>query len=121
MLKSLDPLPDDPQDLKGLVTLMGEEIKALTLKIEDLRGQLAGHRKARFGSKSESLQQLAFDLQEDKEIAAAALAQQDEIGQDEGADSDKRRKRQHSRAPLPDHLERQAELLSPGEACASCG
>ncbi len=121
MLKSLDPLPDDPQDLKGLVTLMGEEIKALTLKIEDLRGQLAGHRKARFGSKSESLQQLAFDLQEDKEIAAAALAQQDETGQDEGADSDKRRKRQHSRAPLPDHLERQAELLSPGEACASCG
>ena len=80
MLESLDPLPDDPQDLKGLVTLMGEEIKALTLKIEDLRGQLAGHRKARFGSKSESLQQLAFDLQEDKEIAAAASAQQDETG-----------------------------------------
>jgi hypothetical protein len=67
-----------------LVTLMGEEIKALTLKIEDLRGQLAGHRKARFGSKSESLQQLAFDLQEDKEIAAAALAQQDETGQEDG-------------------------------------
>lgn len=121
MLESLDPLPDDPQDLKGLVTLMGEEIKALTLKIEDLQGQLAGHRKARFGSKSESLQQLAFDLQEDKEIAAAALAQQDETGQEDGAESDKRRKRQHSRAPLPDHLERQAELLSPGEACASCG
>ena len=38
MLESLDPLPDDPQDLKGLVTLMGEEIKALTLKIEDLQG-----------------------------------------------------------------------------------
>ena len=72
MLESLDPLPDDPQDLKGLVTLMGEEIKALTLKIEDLQGQLAGHRKARFGPKSESLQQLAFDLQEDSEIAAAA-------------------------------------------------
>ena len=62
MLESLDPLPDDPQDLKGLVTLMGEEIKALTLKIEDLQGQLAGHRKARFGPKSESLQQLTFDL-----------------------------------------------------------
>ncbi|WP_347141066.1 IS66 family transposase zinc-finger binding domain-containing protein, partial [Paracoccus sp. SSK6] len=121
MLESLDPLPDDPQDLKGLVTLMGEEIKALTLKIEDLQGQLAGHRKARFGPKSESLQQLTFDLQEDKEIAAAALAQQDETGQDEGADGDKRRKRQHSRAPLPDHLERQAEVLSLGKACASCG
>lgn len=118
MLESLTPLPDDPEDLKGLVTLMGEEIRALTLKIEDLQGQLAGHRKARFGSKSESLQQLAFDLQEDSEIAVAASAQQDESGRDDGAN---RQKRQHSRAPLPDHLERQAELLSPGEACVSCG
>ena len=67
-------------DLKGLVALMGEEIKSLTLKVEDLQGQLAAHRKARFGSKSESLDQLAFDLQEDTEIAQAAQAQHDETG-----------------------------------------
>jgi hypothetical protein len=53
---------------------MGEEIKSLSLKVEDLQGQLAAHRKAQFGSKSESLDQLAFDLQEDAEIAQAAQA-----------------------------------------------
>jgi hypothetical protein len=122
MLESLRSLPDDPDDLKGLVALMGEEIKSLTLKVEDLQGQLAAHRKARFGSKSESLDQLAFDLQEDSEIARAAQAQHDETGPDDDAtQSETHAKRQHSRAPLPDHLERQTEVLSPGDACASCG
>jgi hypothetical protein len=122
MLEALKSLPDDPEDLKGLVALMGEEIKSLTLKVEDLQGQLASHRKARFGSKSESLDQLAFDLQEDAEIAQAAAAQQDETDQgDAAAQSDTRPRRQHSRAPLPDHLERQSEVLSPSETCSSCG
>jgi len=122
MLESLKSLPDDPGDLKGLVALMGEEIKSLTLKVEDLQGQLAAHRKARFGSKSESLDQLAFDLQEDSEIAQAAQAQHDGAGPDDDAvQSETPAKRQHSRAPLPDHLERQTEVLSPGDACASCG
>ena len=90
MLESLKSLSDDPDDLKGLVTLMGEEIKSLTLKVEDLQGQLAAHRKARFGSKSESLEQLAFDLQEDTEIAQAARAQHDETGADDMRRSPKR-------------------------------
>lgn len=106
MLESLKSLPDDPDDLKGLVALMGEEIRSLTLKVEDLQGQLAAHRKARFGSKSESLDQLAFDLQEDREIAQAAQAQHDETGQnDDAGHSATPAKRQHSRAPLPEHLE----------------
>jgi hypothetical protein len=122
MLESLRSLPDDPDDLKGLVALMGEEIKSLTLKVEDLQGQLAAHRKARFGPRSESLDQLAFDLQEDTEIAQAADAQHDEASPgDDAAQSNRPAKRQHSRAPLPDHLERQTEVLSPGDACASCG
>jgi transposase len=122
MLESLKSLPDDPDDLKGLVTMMGEEIKSLTLKVEDLQGQLAAHRKARFGAKSESLDQLAFDLQEDTEIAQAAQAQHYGAGpDDDAAQSETPGKRQHSRAPLPDHLERQTEVLSPGDACASCG
>ena len=108
MLESLKSLPNDPDDLKGLVALMGEEIKSLTLKVEDLQGQLAAHRKTRFGSKSESLDQLAFDLQEYTEIAQAAQAQHDETGPDDDApQSDAPTKRKHSRAPLPDHLERQ--------------
>ena len=122
MLETLKSLPDDADDLRDLVALMGEEIKSLTLKVEDLQGQLAAHRKARFGSKSESLDQLAFDLQEDTEIAQAAQAQHDETSPDDDATpSDMPARRQHSRAPLPDHLERQTEVLSPGDACASCG
>ena len=70
MLDAFKPLPDDPAKLKGLVSLMGEEIKSQTYQIEKLKGQLAAHQKARFGSKSETLDQLAFDLSEDKEIEA---------------------------------------------------
>jgi len=122
MLETLKSQPDDADDLKDLIALMGSEIKSLTLKVEDLQGQLAAHRKARFGSKSESLDQLAFDLREDTEIARAAEAQHDETGpDDDAAPPDMPAKRQHSRAPLPDHLERQTEVLSPGDACASCG
>ena len=122
MLGTLRSLPEDPDELRGLVGLMGEEIKALTLKVEDLQGQLAGHRKARFGSKSESIDQLAFDLQEDREIAEAATAQQSETDQiDATVGDDQPGKRKHSRAPLPDHLERQTEVLSSGETCAECG
>ncbi len=104
MLETLKSLPDDAEDLKGLVALTGAEIKSLTLKVEDLQGQLAAQHKARFGSKSESLDQLAFDLQEDTDIARAAEAQHDETGPgDDAGPSDMHTKRQHSRAPLPDH------------------
>lgn len=118
MPEMLGSLPEDADGLKDLVALMSEEIKTLTLKVEDLQGQLAGHRKTRFGSKSASLDQLAFDLREDVEIAEAATARQAETGQ---GDADKPSKRKHSRAPLPDHPERQIEVLSLGESCAECG
>jgi transposase len=122
MLETLGSLPEDPDELKGQVALMGAEIKALTLKVEDLQGQLSGHRKARFGSKSESIDQLAFDLQEDREIAEAAADQKSEANQnDDTVGDDKPDKPRHSRAPLPDHLERQTGVLSPGETCAECG
>ena len=55
MLETLKSLPDDAKDLKGLVTLMGEEIKSLTLKVEDLQGQLAAHCKARSGRNPKAL------------------------------------------------------------------
>ena len=43
--------------------------------------------------------------------------------QHQQADADKKlpAKRTHNRAPLPDHLERQEEILSPGDACGDCG
>ena len=79
---------------------MGEEIKSQAYLIEKLKGQLAAHQKARFGSKSESLDQLTFDLQEDEEIEAAAETQKTEPG-DEGVEADQPAKRKHSRNPLP--------------------
>uniref|UniRef100_UPI00355ACECF IS66 family transposase n=1 Tax=Ruegeria jejuensis TaxID=3233338 RepID=UPI00355ACECF len=93
------------------------EVQSQAYQIEKLKSELHGHRKARFGSKSESLDQLVLDLAEDAEIEVAAEAQKSEPTE---ADS-KPPKRQHSRKPLPDHLERQDEVLSPGEECTDCG
>ena len=124
MLDAFKSLPDDPAKLKGLVPQMDQEITSLTYQVEKLKAELAGHRKARFGSKSESLDQLALDLQDDEEIEAAAEAQQAEqsSGNDEEAASNKpRAKRKHNRTPLPDHLDRQDAVLSPGEDCGACG
>ncbi len=93
------------------------EVQSLTYQNEKLKAELHGDRKARFGSKSESLDQLAFDLAEDAEIEVAAEAQKSETAE---ADS-KPSERQHSRKPLPDHLERQDEVLSAGEEYGECG
>jgi len=118
MLGDLETLPDDPNELKDLVGMMGAEIKALTLKVADLQGQIAGHQKARFGAKSETADQLALDLQEDAEIVQAVSGAGDRSGEDDDA---LKEKRQHSRAPLPEHLERQTEVLAPGDICSTCG
>ncbi|MDT8328462.1 MAG: hypothetical protein RQ750_13945 [Roseovarius sp.] len=68
-------LAEDPTELRAVSELMAAEIKAQAYQIEKLKKELAAHRKARFGSKSETMDQLAFDLQEDTEIAAASEAQ----------------------------------------------
>lgn len=58
MLNSLDIIPDDPEELRSVNRLLADEVKALSLKIEQLQHQLHGHNRQRFGSKSESLEQL---------------------------------------------------------------
>ena len=118
MLGAIKSLPDDPAQLKGSVSQMGEEITSLTYQVEKLKAELHGHRKARFGSTSESTDQLAFDLQEDEESGTAAQHAAPSI---EDGDAEGPVKRQHSRQPLPDHLDRQDEVLSAGEACDDCG
>ena len=72
MLKDLDKLPEDPVELRAVSTLLVNEVKALSLKVEQLQHQLHGQNRYRFGSKSEGLDQLNLDLQEDAEIVAAA-------------------------------------------------
>lgn len=119
MLEMPQTLPSDPDELRALTALLHDLARSQALRIEKLEHQLAGHRKARFGSNSESLDQLAFDLHEDAEIAAAVAAQEEETSQ--AVDKVDTGKRKHSRAPLPDHLERQCEVLSPGQTCADCG
>ena len=106
---------------------MKQEITSQAYQIEKLKAELYGHRKARFGSKSESSDQLVLDLQDDQEIAAAADAQHTEHNAADAADEDAvsakppRAKRTHNRIPLPDHLDRQNEVLLPGEQCDDCG
>jgi len=112
-------LPEDPIELRAVSELMAAEIKAQAYQIEKLKKELAAHCKARFGTKSETMDQLAFDLQEDTEIAASCEAQKNAPKGD--ADEVAPAKRTHNRAPLPDHLERQEEILSPGDACGDCG
>jgi transposase len=119
MRATFKSLPKDPIELRVVSELMAAEIKSQAYQIEKLKKELAAHRKARFGSKSETMDQLAFDLQEDTEIAAASEAQK--TAPETDADQDAPSKRTHNRAPLPDHLERQEKILSPGDSCDDCG
>ena len=123
MFDPLKTLPDDPAELRTFSKLLVAEVQSLTYQIEKLKAELHGHRKARFGSKSESMDQLALDLQDDDEIAVAAEEQKASA---ETSDTDvdaanKPVKRKPRRKSLPDHLDRQNEVLSPGEDCNDCG
>lgn len=116
MLDDLKSLPKDPDDLRAVSELLMAEVKSQAYQIEKLKAELAGHRKARFGAKSESLDQLDLDLADDIEIATAVEEHKSELE----VEPDAKPIRQHSRKPLPDHLERREEVLSPGQTCA-CG
>ena len=117
MLNDLDLLPEDPSGLRQMNRLLAAEVKSQALLIEKLKHQLAGHNRHRFGSKSESLDQLNLAFAEDEKIAAAAEAQASPTG----SAPEEKLPRRHSRKPLPDHLERNEEVLSPGDDCHRCG
>jgi len=115
MLNNANDLPNDPAALKGLVTSLASELKFRDILIEKLKHQLAGMRQHRFGSRSEALDQLALTL-EDEEIAAPA---QEPVPDD--ADPPEAPKDKPKRKPLPGHLPRYEQVLSPGDACGECG
>jgi transposase len=115
MLDDAKKLPNDPAALKGLVTSLASELKFRDILIEKLKHQLAGMRQHRFGSRSEALDQLALTL-EDEEIAASAQ----EPAPDD-ADQPEAPKDKPKRKPLPGHLPRNEQVLSPGDACGECG
>ena len=85
--------------------------------IAKLQHQLSGLRRHQFGSRSESIDQLELTLEEE-EIARAAATPP---GEDEKANQTNGEKRKPRRKPLPDHLHRNDQVLSPGEACNACG
>lgn len=94
---------------------MANEMKAQALLIEKLRHQVAGQSAHRFGSKAEGIDQLQLRL-EDEEVAKAA---DEPIEQNQVVDPEDKIK--PKRKPLPDHLPRNEQILSVGDACADCG
>ncbi len=115
MLDDAQTLPDDPSQLQEMVTILSGEVAARDLQIEKLKQQLAGLRRHRFGASSEAQNRMADQLQlqlEGEEIAAAT-----EPAKPEPAAP----KAKPKRKPLPGHLPRDEQILSPGETCTDCG
>ena len=114
MLDVVKSLPEDPDELRQFTALLLAEVKSQAMLIEKLRHQLAGHRNHRFGSSSESIEQLQLAL-ETSEIAIARMTTRLRLPDEEPGDKPKRR-------PIPDHIPRQEIELTTGDnACAQCG
>ena len=88
--------------------------------IADLRLQLHGHKKHRFGSKSESSAQLALELiLEELEIEQAAETDAEDASSDAGTTKPPRTPRK--RKPFPNNLKRVRKTITPSDACTDCG
>lgn len=107
-------LPSDPAALRVTAEGLMQLAKAQALRIAKLEHQLAGHNRHRFGSKSESADQLDLQLRLEEEETAAAKSAPPEPKT--GADA----KTKPKRKPLPPELPRNDTVLSPGDECA-CG
>lgn len=115
MLDAPKTLPSDPGELRVAAEGLFELAKAQALEIEKLKHQLAGHNRHRFGSKSESADQLNLQLRlEDEETAAARI----ETEEDTSAAPEQKQK--PKRKPLPPEPPRNEQVLTPGDTC-KCG
>jgi len=131
MLKPPSDLPYNVATLQAMIALRDAEIEARDKKlsifeaeiierdyrIEKLRHELAGLRRHRFGSRSEAIDQLELILEEEEIIRAEETPPSD----DEATNQTPAGKRKPRRNPLPGHLHRNDQVLSPGEACSACG
>ena len=115
MLNSLTNLPEDPAELRQVSELLAAEVKALTLKVEQLQHQLHGANRHRFGSKSESMDQLQLFVENEEIAKFATEAEQTPPAEPVEPKGKSKRK------PLPDHLDRIEQVLSIGEDCPECG
>ena len=136
MNKALPNLANLPPDVQAFIAAQTTQVVGLKSDIEaeraahslalqnrdtiiaDLRMQLDGHKKHRFGSRSESLDQLALELiLEEHEIAQAEETQ-------DSAATDKENKPQRTsrkRKPFPKDLKRVVNRITPSDACTECG
>ena len=87
-----------------------ELAKEQALRIAKLEHQLKGHQRHRFGSKSESADQLNLRLEEEETADARATP----------PDVEREPQQKPKRKPLPPTLPRHEDVLSPGETC-TCG
>ncbi len=114
MLEDASKLPDDPTELKFVAVQLASTVRSQALRIAKLEHELAGHRRHRFGSKSETIDQLELQLEEEE--IAAAKAEPPPSPDQPAEPKDKPR-----RKPLPADLPRNEQVLSPGDACGKCG
>lgn len=112
MLNAPETLPSDPAELRETAEGLVQLVKSQALRIAKLEHQLAGHRRHRFGSKTETMDQLQLRLEEEE----IAVAQVEPPAQRQAVEA----KAKPKRKPLPADLPRNEEVLSPGAACA-CG
>lgn len=132
MSNALPHLADLPPDVRAYIAAQTAELVAERIAhslavqnrdaiIADLRLQLNGHKKHRFGSRSESLDQLALELMlEEHEIAQAA-----ETGCDDDAPDVEQEARlprtPRERKPFPKDLKRVETRITPNDVCTDCG
>lgn len=121
MLTAPQNLPDDARALKAMIAALTADLKSRDLLIEKLEHQLSGLRRQQFGARSEMLDQLELVL-ESEEIAAA----QDQSEQREAEPVETTPpKAKPKRTPLPGHLPRDEQIISPDlaeeGACDHCG
>jgi transposase len=117
MFEDARSLPEDPAELRDAAVNLVALVKSQALQIEKLKHELAGHRRHRFGSRSETLDQLELRL-EDMEIAAAKAGRPAPAEEPERTAEPKDKPK---RKPLPADLPRNEQVLSPGDACGRCG
>lgn len=114
MLTDKQRLPEDPTELRETAIELVSLVKSQALRIAKLEHQLAGLRRHRFGSRSESLDQLELTLEEEQIAAAKATPPEPPSDTDQAQAKPKRK-------PLPADLPRDEQVLSPGETCGECG
>ena len=111
---SSEQFPDDPDALKAMISERDDELYAKSLLIEKLKHQLAILRRGKFGTSSESLDQLDL-LVEEMEVDQADAKAASPVSDNGEA------KQQPKRKAFSADLPRRDEVHEPSAECTHCG